>query len=178
MRGASGRRLDLLSEQLTPAALVPPPRGQWTWLLRRHCWIESSVPTQWVPLRINSAASGSPGQYQVSCQRKGVGRRQLVRFYINEPCHSSLSTTVNTGAGTMDWPPSVHLCVSSIPQTLMMGFWHNLEEWYLGTLSSDIFTVISLEMGVLHCLLIQNNMPIHWNTDVQTLIKVIQNELD
>lgn len=38
--------LDSLSEQVTPAALFPPPRGQWTWLLRRHCWIESSVPTQ------------------------------------------------------------------------------------------------------------------------------------
>lgn len=37
--------------------------------------------------------------------------RELVRFSINEQYHSSLSTTVNTGAVTVDWPPCVHLFV-------------------------------------------------------------------
>lgn len=128
---ATGRWLDLLSEQLTPAALFPPPRGQWTWLLRRHCWTESSVPTQWVPLRITSAEFGSPDQYQVSCQMEGVGggvtRHEF--FFISEQYHSSLSPTVNTRAETMDWPPCVHLfkhilfVIPSITQTVVMGFW-------------------------------------------------------
>ena len=124
---------NLLSEQLTPAALVPPPRGQWTWLLRRHCWIDSSVPTQWVPLRITSLAFGLPVQYHVSCQRKGVGCRhgKLVRVSINEQSHSSLFTSVNTGAVTMDRTPRVHFIRSSITQTMLMGFWQLLEKWCL-----------------------------------------------
>ena len=154
--GARGRWLDLLSEQLTPAALFPPPRGQWTWLLRRHCWTESSVPTQWVPLRITSAAFGSPDQYQVSCQR-GVGSKGTSFFFflISEQYHSSLSTTVNTRAETMDWPPRVHLfkhllfVISSIIQTAVMGFWQIC--FWNGDIVFKI-TLIGLEVGAPLCL--------------------------
>lgn len=52
-----------LSAQVTPAAL---PLGQYTCAFLRHCWRDSSVPIQCVPLIIISPASGLPGQYQVS----------------------------------------------------------------------------------------------------------------
>lgn len=57
---------DSLSAQVTPAALTPPPRGQYTYPFLLHCWMEISVPTQWVPLRTTASASGFPNQYAVS----------------------------------------------------------------------------------------------------------------
>lgn len=83
-RTESWVHLNALSEQLTPAALFPPPLGQWTWLLRRHCWMESSVPTQWVPLSITSLALGSLDQYQVSYQRGCTGQRQVLTSLVSQ----------------------------------------------------------------------------------------------
>lgn len=72
-----------LSVQLTPAALTPPPRGQCTCWFRRQCWMDSSVPTQWVPLSSTSLAPGSPGQYQVSCgqQRSRANQPQMPVYF-------------------------------------------------------------------------------------------------
>ena len=87
----------------------------------------------------------------------GWGQKAQVVFFflISEQYHSSLSTTMNTRAETMDWPPRVHLfkhllfVISSIIQTAVMGFWQIC--FWNGDIVFKI-TLIGLEVGAPLCL--------------------------
>lgn len=106
-----------------------------------------------------------PGLLLEEGGRSGVIRRLVRFFFINGKYHSSLSTTLTSGAVTMDWPPSLYLFVHLFVCPFINK--SDTADRILTDLGGmmPLTTLIGLEVGVQHCLFIQGIMSKMSNSD-------------